>query len=361
MPTTTGMKGGGFYDAHSKEQRAALDVFLPRLEQVVHALPDPTPTRGYWSLMDVGSSEGGNAIYAMNRIIAALRKNSPLPVRVFFDDLPTNDFNHLFANLFPAGGAAFEAADVFPAAIAGSAFRRLAPPRSLDVATTFNAVGFLERNPGSPLPHYILPMGPGPGAPRDGVSVTNAEREPFRLQAAEDLRRFYAARAEELVSGGKLLVQVFGRNEQHSTSYGIYDVLSDALLDQVEAGRLPKEVYERLVFPIYFRTLEELVAPIEADESLRTAFRTDHFEAREVPVPFNAALAATGDRSAWARSYTGFLRAFTESILAVAIPADVSKTDALDHIYRRVEKRLIEDPSRYEFHYISIATLLTRV
>jgi hypothetical protein len=354
------MKGGGYYDAHSREQRAALDVFLPWLQEAAAELAETGGSRTAWSLMDIGSSEGGNAIYAMNRVISALRQNARLSVRVFFDDLPTNDFNHLFANLFPAQGAAFEQTDVFPAAIAGSAFGRLAPPRSLDVATTFNAIAFLEKKPNAPLPHYILPMGPAPGAPRDGVSVTETEREPFRLQAAEDLRRFYAARAEELVSGGKLLVQVFGRDELHSTSYGIYDVLSDALLDQVEAGRLPKEVYERLVFPIYFRTLEELMAPIEADESLRTAFRVDHFEAREVPVPFNTALVATGDRSAWARSYAGFLRAFTESILVTALPEHTSRAEEADRIYERIEERLSAYPARYEFHYVSLGVLLTR-
>jgi hypothetical protein len=361
MPTTTGMKGGGFYDANSKEQRAALDAFLPWLERAVSMLPEPAPTRGYWSLMDVGSSEGGNAIYAMNRVIAALRKNSQLPVRVFFDDLPTNDFNHLFANLFSPNGAAFSDPEVFPAAIAGSAFSRLMPPGSLDVVTTFNAIGFLERKPGAALPNYILPMGPGPKAPRDGVSVSDNEREPFRLQAAEDLRRFYLARAEELPKRGKLLVQVFGRDERHSTSYGIYDVLSDAILDQVEAGLLPKATYEQLVFPIYFRTLEELVAPLKTEKALGQTFQIEHQEAKEVPVPFNTALAATGDKCDWARSYTGFLRAFTESILAGAMAGDVSKSDLVDQIYQQVEKRLTEDPSRYEFHYISVAALLTRV
>ena len=355
------MKGGGYYDAHSQEQRAALDVFLPWLQQAAAELSQSPGHRISWSLMDIGSSEGGNAIYALNHVISALRKNSPLPVRVFFDDLPTNDFNHLFANLFPAHGAAFEQADVFPAAVAGSAFGRLAPPRSLEVATTFNAIAFLEKRPDAPLPHYILPMGPGPGAPRAGVSVTEVEREPFRLQAAEDLRRFYRARAQELTSGGKLLVQVFGRDEQHCTSYGIYDVLSDALLDEVEAGRLPQDVYERLVFPIYFRTLDELLAPIKADGSLRKVFRLDRFESREVPVPFNTALTATGDRTAWARSYTGFLRAFTESILAAALPDDISPLDALDRVYQRVGERLVAEPARYEFHYISVATLLTRL
>jgi len=52
-------------------------------------------------------------------------------------------------------------------------------------------------------------MGPGPLASSKDVSVTESERAPFRIQAANDLHRFYAARAEEPVYGGKLLIQVF--------------------------------------------------------------------------------------------------------------------------------------------------------
>lgn len=355
------MKGGGYYDVHSKEQRAALDVFLPWLEEAVAEVPEPSGPRTAWTLMDIGSSEGANAIYAMNRVITALRGRSQLPVRVLFDDLPGNDFNHLFTNLNPPGHPAFPQADVFPGAVAGSAFQRLAPPKSLDVATTFNAIGFLDRKPDAPLPHFILPMGPGPQAPQEGVSVTDAEREPFRLQAAEDLRHFYEARAVELADGGKLLVQVFGRDETHCTSHGIYDILNDSILDEVKAGRLPGEFHERLIFPIYFRTLEELVAPIREDKGLGKAFRVDRSGQREVPVPFNVAFEDTGDTAAWARSYAGFLRAFTESIMVAELRKDSLNTDNVDRIYTGVEARLNDQPSRYPFHYISLAALLTRV
>ncbi len=260
MPTTTGMKGGGYYNAHSDEQRAALDAFLPWLEEAIAELPLPSGNSQPIGLVDLGSLEGGNAIHAMTRIVKALRRRTNAPLWVFFNDLPSNDFNQLFANLFPNGGLEIPGAGIFPAAIGGTAFDRVVPPRSLHVATTSNTIGFLETIPNARLPNYILPM--NPCASREGVSVSEAEREPFRFQAALDLRRFYGARAEELVSGGKLLIEVFGRDQVHSTSDGIYDVLSDALLDTIENGMLPKRIYEELIFPVYFRCLEEMLAPI---------------------------------------------------------------------------------------------------
>lgn len=361
MPTTTGMKGGGYYDAHSNAQRAALEPFLPWLEDSISELPTPSESQTSFGILDMGSAEGGNAIYAMNRLVNRLRSISGLSIWVFFSDLPTNDFNHLFANLFPEGNTALSGPNIFPCAVAGTAFGRLVPPQTLNIATTFNAISFLDKKPEARLPNYILPMEPGPTAPREGVSVTESEQAPFRIQAEDDLYQFYTARAEELVSGGKLLVQIFGRDDRFSTSHGIYDVLSDAILDCVDDGTLPREVYEELIFPIYFRTVEELIAPIEKDARLARSFRIEKAESQEIPVPFNATLADSGDKAAWAQSYTGFLRAFTEAILASALPDNIPRTDTLDKIYQLVEQRLVSDPCRYEFHYISVAALLTRI
>ncbi|MCP4403065.1 MAG: class I SAM-dependent methyltransferase [bacterium] len=353
------MKGGGYYNAHSEEQRSALDVFLPWMEEAIFDLPLPSGSSPPIGLLDLGSSEGNNAIHAMKLLIEAFRRRTDAPIWVFFNDLPSNDFNQLFANLFPTGRLAIPGADIFPAAIGGTAFDRVVPPRSLHVATTFNAIGFLESLPAAKIPNYILSM--TPCGPREGTLVDEAEREPFRLQAARDLRRFYGARAEELISGGKLLVEVFGRDEVHSTSDGIYDVLSDALLDAVEDGMLPRKFYEDLIFPVYFRTIEELVAPIGARKNLAEAFRIERAQVREVPVPFNVALENTGDVTVWARSYTGFLRAFTEPVLAAAISDESSRSEIIQEIYRKVELRLATDPGRYEFHYIALGILLTRL
>lgn len=361
MPTTTGMKGDGFYDAHSKEQRAAMDAFLPWIEQAIVDLPTPSNDQTSFVIMDIGSAEGRNAIYAMNRLTHKLRDISDLPICVLFDDIPSNDFNSLFSNLFQSGKAGLSDTNVFPYAVGGTAFNSLVPPQSLHIATTFNAIGFLDTKPKTRIPNYILPMGPGPQAPRNGVTVTESEREPFRLQAESDLLNFYHARAKELVTGGKLLIQVFGRDENLSTSYGIYDVLNDAVLDFVEQGKLPRETYEELIFPIYFRTIEELISPIETDKTLARSFHVEKSENLEIPVPFNKRLADTGDEKQWAQSYTGFLRAFTEAILVAALPGERCNREILDQIYQHVESRLSDDPARYEFHYISIGVLLTRI
>ncbi len=361
MPAITGMKAGGYYDEHSATQRAAFETFLPWLEEAIEGSAASNNNDGPYTILDIGSSEGGNAVFAMKRLIDSVRKVSDPPIAVFLSDLPTNDFNQMFANLFPGGNAALTRDRVFPGAIAGSAFDRLVPSQSLAVATTFNAVGYLETKPADRLPNFIMPMKPSPRASREGVGVTESEREPFRLQAANDLQRFYSARADEIASGGHLLVQVFGRNAEIATCYGIYDGLSDAILDFVEEGKLSREFYEDFVIPIYFRSIEELVAPIEQDDQLSRSFRIVKAEHREIPVPFNTALAETGDEATWAREFTGFMRAFTEPMVASALGDEPRKNEIIDSIYQRVEARYLADPARYEFHFISIAALMTRL
>ncbi len=187
MPTTTGMKGEGFYNAHSSEQRAAIDAFLPWLMEAIMRLPVEAAIP--LTLLDLGSAEGGNAIYVMRELAAAIRARTESPIQVCFSDLPTNDYNSLFRNLFPTDAQPAFGSEVYTSVAAGSAFKRIVPDKSLHVATTFNAIGFLDHKPeNAPLQNYILPM--APGAPRKGVSVSETEQAPFREQAAHDLISF---------------------------------------------------------------------------------------------------------------------------------------------------------------------------
>jgi hypothetical protein len=43
--------------------------------------------------------------------------------------------------------------------------------------------------------------------------------------------------------------------------------LNDACLDLLVAGRLEREGYERLTTPCYYRTVEELLAPLQREDS----------------------------------------------------------------------------------------------
>jgi len=358
MPITTGMKGEGFYDRYSSPQGAAVAAVLPWLEEAIQQMRIQE-SQAPVVVVDYGCSEGRNSIMAMHRIVPALRGKTQRPIQTVHSDLSTNNFNQVFANLAPGGQSTFSQPQVYSAAVGGSMYEQLMPSGTVSVATTFNSIGFLDRRPETALPNHILPM--GPRRPRPGVGVSDQERKPFADQARKDLTRFLRARAAELVPGGKLLLASFGVNEQYRCCDGIYDVLNDALLDMVDQGRLPRGAYEHLIIPVYFRSKEELVAPLFQTESEVSAhFRLERVESMEISVPFNENLKRGGDLNTYVGEFTGFLRAFSEPMLRLALKGEKALDALMEAVYGRVRARLLEDPKAYEFHYIQVATLLTR-
>jgi len=358
MPVTPGMIGHGFYDRNSAPQMAAIAYVLPWVESTaldMH-LNDPPSIIG---LADFGCSEGQNSIAVMKRLVAACRKRTKRPIQTIHSDLPTNDFSELFKRLRPEGRSVFDDNAVYSAAVGGSMFDQLLPPRSLHFAATFNAIGFLGRRPLDRLPGYILPNGP---SKRRGVGhVSEDDHAAFAKQARDDLGAFAHARAAELVPGGKLLIQVFGSGDDYRTCDGLYDVLNDAMLELLDDGMLARNDYEAFYQPVYFRNLDELTSPLADPKSPTAAlFQLERAETYEVPVPFVEEFRRTGDADRYATAYTDFFRAFTEPVLRSAFQSHPSLDRLIAEIYGRAKRLVQHEPERYEFHYVSIAALFTR-
>jgi gibberellin A4 carboxyl methyltransferase len=354
VSVTTGMIGRGFYNRNSAPQMSAIDHVLPWLEDTVSALPLGGGT-GTIGLADFGCSEGRNSIAVMRELIPTIRKRTQRHILTVHSDLPTNDFSALFVSLRPSGRTVFDDPGVSSCAIGGSMFERLLPPGSLHLAMTFNAIGFLSRRPLARLPGYILPN--GPSRVRCVGHVTPGEQTAFADQARRDIEAFLAARAIELVPGGKLLLQVFGAGQDLRTCDGIYDALNDAMLEALDAGALDRDAYKTFYQPVYFRTLAELTEPVATSG---TPFRIERQETYEAPVPFNDDFARDGDLGTFAAAYTDFYRAFTEAVLRLHFAGHAQLDDLVSDIYRRAERLLREAPERYPFHYIAHAVLLTR-
>jgi hypothetical protein len=152
-----------------------------------------------------------------------------------------------------------------------------------------------------------------------------------------------------------------GDTDQARLGDGLADVLNDACLDLVAAGHLEREQYERLTMPCYFRTVAELLAPLEREGSpVRGAFAVDRAEALEAPTPFVVEFRRGGDVSAYAAAYTGFLRAISEPVVRAALRRPGEEAETVERLYERVRARLMAEPERYLWRYILVAALLTR-
>jgi hypothetical protein len=358
MPTTTGMKGAGFYDRHSSAQMSSIQALQDWVDDAAAELPLPDPEQSV-TILDLGSSEGGNAIRLMESIVAGLRRRTAQPLRTIYSDLASNNFNQLFTNLEVARRAGLSPAEVYPGAVGGSFYCPLLPPGAVHLATCFNAIQWLDQLPAVSLPDAIVYRRPHP--PRRGLRVSPQATAAFTQQAERDLIRFLDCRARELVPGGKLLLATPGDTGQARVGDGVSDVLNDACLDLVADGRLKQTQYERLTMPVYFRTVAELLEPLQQEASpVCGVFTVDRAEALEIPTPFSVEFRRGGDVAAYASAYTGFLRAISEPVVRATLDQSQTEATTIEELYARVQARLLAEPERYWWRYIMVAALLTR-
>ncbi len=358
MPATTGMKGAGYYDRHSTAQLSSIQALQGWVDDAVANLPLPDPAQPV-TVLDLGSSEGGNAIRLMGGIVAGLRRRTDHPLRTIYSDLASNDFNQLFTNLEKTRRAGLCPAGVYPGAVGGSFYGPLLPPGTVHLATCFNAIHWLDQLPAVSLADGIVYRRPHP--PRPGLTVSPEATAAFKGQAERDLVRFLECRAQELVPGGKLLLACPGDTDQARVGDEAFDVLNDACRDLVAAGRLQREQYERLTMPCYFRTVRELLAPLALKDSpVRGAFAVERAEVLEASPPFLAEFRRGGDVAAYAGAYTGFMRAVSEPVVRAALNQPEGAAGTVECLYERIRARLLAEPERYLFRFILVAALLTR-
>jgi hypothetical protein len=358
MPATTGMKGAGYYDQHSTAQMSSIQALQDWLDAAARDVQLPGPPQVV-AVVDLGSSEGRNAIEVMRRIVMGLRQRTDQPVHTIYSDLASNNFNQLFANLEQARRGGLFPAEVYPGAVGGSFYGPLLPPGSVHLATSFNAILWLDQLPAVAVPDFVAYRRPQPS--QAGFAGPPEAMAAFQQQAERDLVRFLECRARELVPGGKLLLASPGDTDQVRLVDGLFDLLNQACLDLVAAGRLQRNAYERLVMPCYYRTLAEMLVPLEREDSpVYGAFTVDRAEVLEVTTPYIAQFRRDGDVEAFAGAYTGFLRAISEPVVQAAVGPMEEATATLDALYERARARLLAEPERYLWHFFLVAVLLTR-
>src|SRR5215471_8134990 len=114
MPATTGMKGAGYYDQHSAPQLASMQLVFSWIENAVATMSLPPDSQPFTAL-DLGSSEGRNALAVMSAVAESVHRRRPEQlIQTIYSDLPSNNFNRLFANLYEARIAGRISTGVYP-------------------------------------------------------------------------------------------------------------------------------------------------------------------------------------------------------------------------------------------------------
>ncbi len=164
--------------------------------------------------------------------------------------------------------------------------------------------------------------------------------------------------------GGVLLVQMLGSDGRADparvSAAGLLKLMNECALQLVDAGEVPREVYARYCFPVVPRTIEEATAPIAG--ALAGKLELLHCGLTEVPSPYQLALDRTGDVAAFAKQYTAFTRAFSESSLRDGLFRDgkASADTLADRFYAAMEQALTAHPRDYPFDDLTLAVIVRR-
>lgn len=216
------------------------------------------PNYTTFTIADLGCSVGPNTFYAMQIIIDAIKSNHiaklseslNVEFQVYFNDNVNNDFNMLFKSLPPSR-------EYYAVGVPNSFYERLFPKSSIHIIYSSSSLHWLSKVPKEVNDPNSLAWN------KERIycateEVTNAYSRQFK----KDMEDFLRARAEELVSGGLMILFMIVRPKDTTHSQIIsgksYDILESCLTKMVNKGLISKEKVNSFNLPVYSTSIEEL-------------------------------------------------------------------------------------------------------
>ena len=246
-----------------------------------------------FGIADLGCSSGPNSLLSISNIVDTIQNlcpdlHRPVPeLRVSLNDLPSNDFNYIFASLpefydrlkkrgnnnnaalgFQRGGGG----PCFVSAVPGSFYGRLFPRRSLHFVHSSSSL------------HWLSQVPCGEANNEDGVVITanldnkgkiyisktspESAQKAYTLQFQTDFSAFLRSRSEELVPGGRMVLSFLGRTSPDPTTEEAcfqWELLAQALMSMANEGIIEEEDIDAFNAPYYAASSEELKMVIEKE------------------------------------------------------------------------------------------------
>ncbi|KAL9324881.1 hypothetical protein ACSQ67_005526 [Phaseolus vulgaris] len=211
---------------------------------------------------DLGCATGPNTFTSAQKVLEAIKNkyqsqcsNSETTpeFHVFFNDLPSNDFNTLFSSL-P------QDRNYFASGVPGSFYNRLFPQSSIHFAYSSYALHFLSK-----APEVVQEM-----KNKGRIHYTSASKEvvdAYADQFGVDAGKFLDARAMELVPGGMLVIVMqgapHGMPHSHIINGMLFDSMGTILMDLSKEGVFEECEVDSFNFPYYAPSPEEMKKVIE--------------------------------------------------------------------------------------------------
>ncbi|KAL6594683.1 hypothetical protein ACP70R_048421 [Stipagrostis hirtigluma subsp. patula] len=329
------MKGGdgeNSYARNSRLQRKAILEAKPKIERAVGEVCMALLPRTM-VVADLGCSCGPNALLFVSEVIAAIANcletlggGHPMEIQFFLNDLPGNDFNHVFRSLAPfqefiagdreRGGE--ELPPYYIAGLPGSFYRRLFPCQSVHLFHSSYCLMWcsqvpLELSRGTYLNEGSICIGP---------TTPPAVVRLYQQQFHRDFSAFLELRSQELVPGGQMVLTILGRRHRDPRTgelFSLYSLLAQALRRLVLEGRVEKEKLDAFNLPLYTPSVEEVAAAVEAGGQFAVVGDVEVFQSNWDPHDDSEdddAAVAAGDAQRSGENVARVTRAVLEALLA---------------------------------------------
>ncbi len=356
------MSGGGVYSLATK---GAKDVINNATPMVVHAI-ESIPVQSFssvFTLADMGCADGGTSLDMMQTAITEIRqKASAIPVSIIYTDQPRNDFNALVKNIHGLGPFKSylpQFTNLFPLFSGTSFYRKILPSNSLHLGFSATAMHWLSGKPGDISNHVHM------------IGARGEELQLYRARAREDWRQILLHRAEELVSGGKLVLVNFcidenGRYLGNTGGVNMFNTFNEIWLEFVEQGRVTREEYAGMTLPQYYNTVEEFSMPLtdSADPVHQAGLRLDHLETQVVPCPFASDFKNHGNAEKFAQEYIPTIRTWNESTYFSALSPQrglEERQAIMEDYYSAYKSRVLENPEGHGMDYVHAYLTISKI
>ncbi|XP_059451292.1 loganic acid O-methyltransferase-like [Corylus avellana] len=218
-----------------------------------------------FNIADLGCSVGPNTIIVVENIIESVKlkyqsfchnNQGALEFQVFFNDIPSNDFNVLFKS-FPSDR------QYYAAGVPGLFQGRLFPKASLHFVHCSYALHWLSKIPKE------LTNKTSPAWNKGRIYPANASDdvwEAYSAQFAKDIESFLNARAQELVSGGLMALIISCLPDGSSVKFfdlGFNDLLEKCLNQMVVEGVVSEDMVDSFNLPQYHPSKQEVCTLIQ--------------------------------------------------------------------------------------------------
>lgn len=267
-------EGETSYASNSKHQRKALIETGAALEKAVREvyvdLLHPAMT-----VVDLGCSFSQNTLIFVSKVIEVVGRGSdkpksgcgPVELQFFLNDLPGNDFNHVFRSLerFRESTAAeHEDSTLLPpfyiAGLPGSFYTRLLPRQSCHLFHSSYCLHWRSQVPAGlegGVKEYL-----NEGNIYIDQTTPSGVVELYRQQFQKDMLLFLKSRYEELVLGGQMVLTFLGRKYEDVYNNGYlnhpWGLLARALQSLVKEGLVDKEKLDSFNLPMYTPSVDEV-------------------------------------------------------------------------------------------------------